>query len=72
MKQGEMRRRRRQAAHRRRRIIFNNDGDHALHFLGEGADIASVSLNDQPQSGRANIRMQASAELYGSSSNVVW
>ncbi len=45
-----MRRRRKQAAQRRRRIIFNNDGDDALCFRKEGADISSVGFTKALQS----------------------
>ncbi len=45
-----MRQRRKQAAHRRRRIIYNNDGDDALHFRQEGADISQVGFAKAPQS----------------------
>ena len=45
-----MRQRRKQAAHRRRRIIYNNDGDDALHFRQEGADISEVGFAKAPQS----------------------
>lgn len=45
-----LRQRRKQAAHRRRRIIYNNDGDDALHFRQEGADISQVGFAQAPQS----------------------
>ena len=45
-----MRRRRKQAAQRRRRVIFNNDGDDALCFRKEGADISSVGFTKALQS----------------------
>ena len=45
-----MRQRRKQAAHRRRRIIYNNDGDDALHFRQEGADISQVGFAEAAQS----------------------
>ena len=47
---GAMRRRRKQAAKRRRRIIFNNDGDDALYFRTEGADISRVGFAKTLQS----------------------
>ncbi len=47
-----MRRRRKEAAQRRRRVIFNNDGDDALCFRKEGADISSVGFTKALQSDR--------------------